>query len=165
MCVNVIASTSFSEGRSFLISSRIGSGRASMQSKKVAQWRTVPRFWDKRFLTLEPMQIAFGCFYQGIWKLPFRRRLRLRPRRLRASLRLLLLSLLHKCCCCHLLQLVPLLLRISVLLLLLLLLVKSARHVLNPTRDLSNRTNSHRKRGLVSNSRALSLELVYRLDL
>jgi hypothetical protein len=85
---------SFSDGRSFLISRRIGFGRASVPSKQLAQLRTVPRFWDEPFLLRVPMQIAFGCFYQRIPKFHFRRRLR-RPRRLRTSLRLLLLSQLQ----------------------------------------------------------------------
>jgi hypothetical protein len=37
---------------------------------------------DGPFLLYAPMQTLFGCFYQGMPKLPFRRRLR-RPRRLR----------------------------------------------------------------------------------
>jgi Tfp pilus assembly protein PilN len=40
------------------------------------------------------MQIAFGCFYQGMPKLPFRRRRR-QPRRLRIFLRLLSLPQLQ----------------------------------------------------------------------
>jgi hypothetical protein len=40
---------SFTESRSSLIMKRIGSGRASLLSKKLAQFRTVPRFWDERF--------------------------------------------------------------------------------------------------------------------
>ncbi len=58
--------------------------------QKHAQVRTVQRFWDERFLLYEPIPIAFGCFYQGMPKLPF-------CRRLRTSLRLLMLPqfLLH----------------------------------------------------------------------
>jgi hypothetical protein len=70
---------SISEGRSVLISRRIGSGRASMPSRKPARFRTVPRFWDEPFELYEPIPIAFGCFYQGIRKLPFRRRLTITP--------------------------------------------------------------------------------------
>jgi hypothetical protein len=36
---------------------------------RLAQWRTVPRFWDEYV----PILIAFGCFYQGILKLLFYR--------------------------------------------------------------------------------------------
>jgi 4-amino-4-deoxy-L-arabinose transferase-like glycosyltransferase len=83
---------SFSEGRLFLILKRIVYGREFVPSKRLAQSRTVPRFWDEPFLLFVPMQTAFGCFYQGIRKWLFRQRLR-RPRQ-RASLRLLLLLLL-----------------------------------------------------------------------
>jgi hypothetical protein len=62
-----------------------------------------------RALLLVPMQIAFGCSYQGIRKLPFCREAR-RPRRLRTSLHRLLLPLL-----------------------LLLLLISSAANVATPT--------------------------------
>jgi hypothetical protein len=43
--------------------------------QKLAQLRTGPRCWDERCSQLVPMQIAFGCFYQGMPKSPFRRRL------------------------------------------------------------------------------------------
>jgi hypothetical protein len=48
---------------------------------KLSRRRTAPRCWDERFLQLVVTQIAFGCFYQGMPELPFRRRLR-RPHRL-----------------------------------------------------------------------------------
>jgi hypothetical protein len=64
---------SFSEIRSFLISRRIGSGRAFLPSKEHARIRTVPRFCDEGFLRYEPIPIAFGCSYQGMPKLLFRR--------------------------------------------------------------------------------------------
>jgi hypothetical protein len=82
------ADIGFSEGWSFLISRRTGSERASLPSKKLAQLRTVPRYREERFCQLVPMQIAFGCFYQAMPKLLFRREPR--RRRLRTSLRLLL---------------------------------------------------------------------------
>jgi hypothetical protein len=82
---------SFSEGQSHLISGRTGSGHAFLPSNKHARLRTVPRFWRERFLQLELMQIACGCFYQRLPTLSFRRRLR-RPLELRVSQRLLLLS-------------------------------------------------------------------------
>jgi hypothetical protein len=97
--------------------------------QKHTRLRTVPRCWDERFLLVVPMQTAFGCFYQGMPKLPSHRRLRL-PRWLRTSLRLLLLPLLQMLLLLPLLlslvlpplgillQLVPLLLLMSILLLL-----------------------------------------------
>jgi hypothetical protein len=66
-------------------------GRSSCH--QTAQLRTVPDA-DGPFLLFVAMQIAFGCFYQGIRKLLFRRRLQ-RPRLLRAFLLLLLLPLLQ----------------------------------------------------------------------
>jgi hypothetical protein len=69
-----------------------GSGRVFLPSNKHARLRTVPTFWDERFLHLVLTQIAFGCYYQGMPKLPFCREPR-RSRRLRTSLRLLLLPL------------------------------------------------------------------------
>jgi hypothetical protein len=77
---------SFTESRSSLFSRRIGSVRAFSLSRKLAQLRTVPGFWEERFCLLVPMQISFGFFYQGMPKLlPLRRRQR-RPHRLRTSL-------------------------------------------------------------------------------
>jgi hypothetical protein len=70
----------------FLISRRTGSGCAFLPSKKHARSRTVPRCWDERFLLYERIPIHFGCFYQGMPKLSFRRR----PLRLRVSQRLLM---------------------------------------------------------------------------
>jgi hypothetical protein len=70
--------------QSFLISRRICSGREFVPSKGLAQLRTVPRCSDRPFLVRVPIPIAFGCCYQGIPKLPFRRRLR-RQYRLPAS--------------------------------------------------------------------------------
>jgi hypothetical protein len=32
--------------------------------QKHDQLRTVPRFWDERFLLYEPIPIAFGCFFR-----------------------------------------------------------------------------------------------------
>jgi hypothetical protein len=116
-------------------------------SKKVAQFRTVPRCWDERFLLLVLMQIAFGCFYQGMPKLPFLRPLRrplwLRSLQLLPLLQMLLLLLLPLLP--FLLPLLGLLLQLAPLLLLLsllLLLVRSARCVLSPTRALSNHLQS-----------------------
>jgi hypothetical protein len=37
----------------------------------VSQWRTVPWFWDEPFSLPVPIQIALGCYYRGIRKLPF----------------------------------------------------------------------------------------------
>jgi hypothetical protein len=93
ICLAVIANMSFSEGRSFLISRRTGSGHAFLLSKKLAQLHTVPRCWEEHFCQLVLMRISFGCFYQGMPKLLFRRVPR-QSRRLRTSPRLLLLPLL-----------------------------------------------------------------------
>jgi hypothetical protein len=71
------------------VSHSFGFGCACLPSKQHAQLRTVSRCWDGPFLRLVPMQISFGCFYQGMLKLRFRREPR-RSRRLRTSLRLLL---------------------------------------------------------------------------
>jgi hypothetical protein len=87
--IPVIGNMSFSEGRSFLISRRIDSDRAFLPSRRLAQFRTVPRFWQERFCQLVRMPIAFGCFCQGIHKLLLRRETRRSRRLLRTSLRLL----------------------------------------------------------------------------
>jgi hypothetical protein len=52
---------SFIEGWSFLISRRIGSGRAFLPSNKLAKLRTVPRCWDERFYQLVLMPIALDA--------------------------------------------------------------------------------------------------------
>jgi hypothetical protein len=66
--------------QSFLIPRLIiGSGRASMTSKILAQLRTVPRCWVEPFLLRVPMQIAFGSFYLGMPKLLFHRGARRPP--------------------------------------------------------------------------------------
>jgi hypothetical protein len=123
---------SFTESQSFLISRRIDSGRAFLPSKKVIRLHTVPRCWGERFLLYEPIPIAFGCFYQGMPKLPFRRPLR-RPLRLRVFQRLLIRPLLKMLLLSLLLlQFLPLLLPV----LLHLLLVRSARRVHNPIQGL-----------------------------
>jgi hypothetical protein len=132
--MTVTANMSFSEGQSFLISTRIGSGCAFLPSKDHARFRTVPRFWDEHFILFELIPIAFGCFNQGMVKLHFLRRLRRPVSQRQLSLPLLLLSPL-------LLPLLVLLLYLGLLLLLLsllLLVIRSARHVLSPVRDLSN---------------------------
>jgi hypothetical protein len=61
MSIHTIPVMSFTESRSFLISRRIGSGRAFMVSKKLAQLRIEPRCWEERFLLYEPIPIAYGC--------------------------------------------------------------------------------------------------------
>jgi hypothetical protein len=84
MTVTTLVTMSFTGGRSILISRQIGSVHAFSPSKAHSHFRTVTRFWDGPFLLLEPMQIAFGCCYQEMPKLPFR----LLLRRLRVSHRL-----------------------------------------------------------------------------
>jgi hypothetical protein len=127
-----VSSMSCSEGRSFLISRRIASVHAFLPFRKLDQFRTVPKCWDERFCQLVPMQIAFGCCYQGMLKWYFHQQPR-RSRRLRTSLRLLLqpLPILHM-----LLLLLLLLLPLLLPMLLHLLLVKSARPVHNPKQAL-----------------------------
>jgi hypothetical protein len=73
--MTVIATMRFSKIRSFLISRRIGSGRAFLPSKEHARFHTVPRFWEERLCQLILIPIAFGCFYRGMPKLLFRRQL------------------------------------------------------------------------------------------
>jgi hypothetical protein len=121
-----IASMSFTECRSFLILRRIDSGRASVPSKRLAQFYTVPRCWEEPFLLRVPIPIASGCFYQGMPMLPLHREPR-RSRRLRISLRLLPLPLVLTLLLSLLLLLLPLLLPM----LLHLLLVRSGRRVHN----------------------------------
>ena len=53
---------SCTKDQSHLISRRTSSGRAFLPSRKLAHFRTASRYWDERFLLLEPISIYFGCF-------------------------------------------------------------------------------------------------------
>jgi hypothetical protein len=89
----LLSNMNYYDSQPFLISRGIGYGRDFTPFRRLAQLRTVPRFWGELFYQLVLLQRALGCCNQGTSKLLYRRKPR-RSWRLLISPRLLLLPLI-----------------------------------------------------------------------